>query len=542
MSLQTLFNQIDKVKRDPALAHIAPQIIQTINQEEPQTQMPLIAPMNPVAVAVNDEAVQPNGLQSIAPRLTSTITDTGASVAAMPQIQPIQPQIQQNPAPTDSSPVASPLAGIVPQIPQSLQTAQEIKAILGKDYSKAIYKHPTTGEMSDRQKPGFVLEKAAGKDRVKNWSTGDKIRNGVIGALTGFAAGGVGGAAAGAALSASNRNYQNQKKDAAILGKLRPQLAEQQRFELNQANQRKADFDANNSQIEGQGKILTNAKTAGEITKLDVDTINSRIKPLLDTYSADKRIDAKEAETLTKLSGLPYNAAQWQTYIDKEINGNTLTRSEFDPRYTENKTVSTNPGGVYRDMKIGKGAPVPVKTDNIPGLAISTEDRNAAREQSAYEFKATQDRLDKQFSIDTALKIQQYNTDQFGKFQGDMRGWQTEQTKANATVQKNAPLLSAYDNQINEANAYLNGEKAKTDAVLNPTLITQAKTTLQNAQIEKQKAQGEIDAANYFIQNVPRPEQRPSIGLPRQNKTRSGRNTNRKNSYSASDIERVMKQ
>lgn len=304
MALQTFFNQIDKLRRDPLLSSIAPQMIQAVNQEPPASigYAPVSpAPFQPPAPAsvVNDNPVANSGFGSIAPQTTDTgapldyaqaremqnranydasiapmpvqsslanveapAFPTGEGIRAMSQtsdpnlpVTQIQPEMQQNPAPTDSAPVASPLTGIAPQ---SVQTAQKIQTIKDKNYSKGVYMRPDGTQTSDKDTDGVpnAVIKAPGADRKKEWSTGDKIRNGVIGALIGFAQGGIGGAAAGAAMAGSNRNYQAQQSDRKILGQLQPQMAqEQQNEQFNMSQMGKAaviknTFDDNQRQAE----------------------------------------------------------------------------------------------------------------------------------------------------------------------------------------------------------------------------------------------------------------------------------------------------
>lgn len=283
----------------------------------------------------------------------------------------------------------------------------------------------------------------------------------------------------------SEIEFLGEAKHRKAVERSRAQLAPLQAIESQKQAIENQKLATAKAEQEAQGKELAHQKLLGEIKQKDIENINIRIKPYLDTAVLDNKVDEKEAENLTRLTGLPFDASQWQKYIDKEINGKTFTRQEFDPRFAENKTVPVDIGETYRQTQIGKGEPVPVKTKDLPALVLSNEEKNTTRQESAARFTAQQQE-----------SIKKYNLDAEGKHQGDMQSWNKDFFRAKATTAKYAPILNGHKQAAESLKAQIAAE-------------TQYDTSEMQKQlnIEESKAaeaQGEIDSANIML-NVPKP-------------------------------------
>lgn len=380
---------------------------------------------------------------------------------------------------------------------------------------------------TERDYKGFSPEHPyIGKDRDKDHNWKDVLRSIAIGGLQGLGTGGglgagLGGAIAGGIAGATDRHFDNRWQDALKDNALREQYGTLQQMELAKEKRAQEELDTRIKGVDLTGKNLANIKTQGEIAKIpgelagqNITNINNRIKPLLDIIDKTQSLTPEYARQLNELSGLKFNPEQWKKYIDIQRNGTTLTRSETDPRFAENKTVPIDPTEVPRNIQIGSGQPLPLTPKQAAPVIAAQENANAGRRQQQSQFEQTQQLLKDKFDIDTAIEIQKYNTDQYGRYQGNAQTFKKELAKANAEIKANTPLLAAYDQQI--ANADL------TISSIDPTNPKADRATLRAAEAakaeaiaKKAEAQGKIDAATYFMTNVEVPEPNQTLRAPR---------------------------
>jgi hypothetical protein len=114
------------------------------------------------------------------PNRQHAITATWPRIADQPVTGDLGPQPQQQPA-------------IQRALTRREKIEQDISSIEGKDYTPPVYRDPNSGETSKKAKPGYVLEKEAGKNYDKTHNILDVLKSIGLGALQGGQKGGISG-------------------------------------------------------------------------------------------------------------------------------------------------------------------------------------------------------------------------------------------------------------------------------------------------------------------------------------------------------------
>lgn len=282
---------------------------------------------------------------------------------------------------------------------------QDIADIQGKQYHSAVYRGPN-GETSSKPKEGYVLEKAAGKNRDKSHNFIDVLKGIGLGALQGAAKGGlpglIGGAAAGGVASGVDASADNKMWDDIKIAGLRSELEAERNNEIGAYRRDKAASDAE----EARNKPIREAQKASielaeKQAKLKLDAIKESLNL---TYYDPKRPD--------------HRAIAQQAGIDPD------TMPAFDDR---NEV----------DRQLEDGTTVRVKGSD----ALEAETRRK-------EFDATKVQDIVKFNADNKLKVQEKNVANAMKFNDDVRMAMTYIAQANAQLIAAAPEAQSFASQM----------------------------------------------------------------------------------------------
>lgn len=264
MNLSNLFNLLKKNKGGaPQTLPVnnslpsAP-IIPTAPPQELMRGIPVIqipAPVAPITATVQSPVVS-DGNSYPAPiiPLSDTPLQTEANMNFPAQITPppapmiSDTSVQERLAQSENLPPA-PIASVA----RSQELQNQINQIDKKDYS------------IKKDEAGNVIHRGA--DRDKKWSIGDKIASGLLGALTGFARGGIGGAVAGGISAGTDRNYQEKRKDQINRGALTSQYGQTVEAENNLINQDYKKATTENIYADNQFNREKAAQTAEEFSE-----------------------------------------------------------------------------------------------------------------------------------------------------------------------------------------------------------------------------------------------------------------------------------
>jgi hypothetical protein len=352
---------------------------------EPGTMGPIDVSKFPATPG--EEPVMPKP-QPMAPAASAIPTST----ATRPRVVPGQPITG------DLGPQAQPVAQPQPQpaLTQALtrrqKIEQDISAIEGKDYSAAVYRDPNTGDTSKKEKPGYVLEKPAGKNYDKTHNILDVLRGIGLGALQGGQKGGIsgmiGGAVGGGIGAGVDRNRDNQLMDEFKLGGLRNDLASAQESEIGGYKRDKAEADA----IEAEQKPERENK-----------------KILADIHDKQAKL---QQDALKEALGLKY----------------------YDPKRPDHRAIAEQAGidpdsmPAYDDRNL-------VERQLDDGTKIKISGSDAYKEEEADkrgDIARTQDIT--KFNANNQLEVQKKNVDNDMKYQDDVRSVITKISEANADL------------------------------------------------------------------------------------------------------------
>lgn len=394
--------------------------------------------------------------------------------------------------------------GIAPQLPASQMTQNQINDIYAKDYSKAIYRNPETGETSSRMKPGYVLEKERGKDRDKNWSVGDKVVSSVIGFLQGLGqTGNLIGGAAGAVRAGTNRNFMEQQGDNENLARLVPQ-ANQQR----QAEQ----FQSNMAQAERKARMDEQAIGARALENLRLKN-----KPLYDAILADDMVTEEESARL-KESGYdvpPYDARRFDRV---PIEGDIFERPQKGQHPWEETNLPTErvkvPVNVTQKNPDGTEVSVPMLPQTAADFAYRSQKDKAAAEARAAEIERR--KREKEEGERDRREESNFKS---------VREWETAQRKARAQIKSHQKIIERLDRSIAEVNAQIERYQGSYD-------VSDLQKTRQSLEKQRAEYEGKIIESEAVLQTP-----KPKVFTPS-----SKRNQRRKRTYNQSDIERIIRQ
>lgn len=346
-------------------------------EQMPQSaRIPVIAPPT---FGENPPAPQPAPPMNIAPdALVREITNR-QSAQVEPSAALSVPTIA---APNDIVPSPAPTAATTaPVVPYSAFESpragyeQQLAGLGAKDYSKAIYVNPETGDTSGKGGAGYVLEKAAGLERDKNWSTGDKVTSAIVGALRGLGRGGILGAAAGAVEAGTNRNYQEQYADEQNKNRLLGKIATQQKLD---------DFNTNEIVKQTQiGEVLRRPEKEAAAAQAKIDLEQNKVKARVESETQKFNNRMSVLDKQQKFAG-----NNWEKYTDengkiwkKYKDGAKSLEPVINPATGEQ---DINPGEqFYETVSPITGQPVKIKGNQLFSGESSIAAGNAQREQQA---------------------------------------------------------------------------------------------------------------------------------------------------------------
>ncbi len=299
----------------------------------------------------------------------------------------------------------------------------------------------TTAHPEDEKDPYLRQQRIAAEGVSKN---GFWKRLG-LGALQGFATGGIGGALFGGILRGAVPSIDQNLKKQQYLAKTQQEIGQDQQQRKFEDDRVKAQGDAYLKALEAQGTMLTNQgkviKNAQDMTELQKSQIVN--DPLwVANVAPTKNLTAQQAAYFNERYGTNLSPAAWQDFVEKTDpgTGKSMIRPTTDPRYSVNPTLS--PDATVPPVAVtANGIPVTVKGNQVLGAVAAEATANANRVDGTNRFNAN-----------NTLEAAKTNIAARSKYNSEVLQMQTE-------ILKNLNLTDAqrsvYDGVVNRrANTY----------------------------------------------------------------------------------------
>lgn len=287
-----------------------------------------------------------------------------AAAIAPPAIDPTTAFVGTSPAQRVAVPsIPVPTAGIPAITPPMVEPGrseleEDFAQVTGKRYNKGVYRNPETRETTNNpRKPGFTeTVTAPGKDRDKKWSLGEKV----LGALVGWARGGIAGGIQGA----TDRNFMEKLGDENELARVLPRIAAEQQIEQKHAQ--------------------------SEATRARPEMVRAELRRKI---SADKRrFDNQTAALEAKGKA---EADKWKPYVDEQgrrwkqfLNDPSREMEPIIDPTTREQDVDPMQK-MYEWTDPTSGQTVPLKGNQLATVGATIASGNAQREQAATTTNAS---------------------------------------------------------------------------------------------------------------------------------------------------------
>lgn len=323
---------------------------------------------------------------------------------------------------------------------------QDIADIQGKQYHAAVYRGPN-GETSSKPKEGYVLEKAAGKNRDKSHNFIDVLKGIGLGALQGAAAGGlpglIGGAAAGGVASGVNASADNRMWDDIKIAGLRSELEAERNNEIGAYRRDKAQADAVNTQA--------------EVRKKNQELAEKRYKELEAVLGEDGVIDDNDQRLLNEARAGMGMPGQVSAHDKREIEYKDVEGQVFERR--KGSGDEWKPSQLPAD-RLKQGHVVQTPRGNTvvaTGPQVLTSDTNIAVGDAERQVRVDISNRDKW------IDVQKTNIANEMKYQDDVRAQINKIAEANADIVADNTEIQNLNKEVQEANAELQKAAAAGD-------------------------------------------------------------------------------
>ncbi len=322
--------------------------------------------------------------------------------------------------------------------PQSQVLQNQINGIYGKDYS--ITKNPD----------GTVTR---GKDRSTNWTWQDKLKNGLLGALSSLQSGQ--GLLPGAIAGATDRNADARRRDSQQLSRLLPEQRQAMQNEEFQTQTALRDAQTQNT--------IDKPKLAREQLRSRIDAETQKFNNRMALRNRDADIKSGEAKNF-----IDENGKVWKQFLKPDSNGKfrenepvvnpTTGEQEFQPGY---EMID------WQDPKTGAITKQRARDTLMPGATLATGDANRQQQvdiknadnQMDVAKQNVQNQLTYQSQVNNVMSTIIGNDANLTQLGGNVSG-------INAQMGKNFEAGQSLLSQINDINAkdYSDSSKEEVEA------------------------------------------------------------------------------